>query len=192
MVRRRYYTARHKAKKFKWSVERTSLYATLSPPESETDRQLVIVPGTTIEGTRCVKNLTVELCTSYNPVMINNSLDNHLPTELQHNGVIYWALVYIPEGYPPQDLHLPDFSTQDPPPNTLTNNLYSGNQFVMSSGLFPASNPRVKIRTPLSRNLNSGDTIALLLRFVNQNNVELPTEWSLKVFGLVTYAVCFK
>lgn len=191
MVRRRYWTARHKAKKFKWSVERTSLYATLAPPESETDRQISVVPATNVEGTRCVKNLTVELCTSYDPVM--TVVSSGLPTELQYNGVVYWALVYIPEGYAPQDLHLPDFQPDaDPQPNTYINNLYAGNQFVMSSGIFPVSNPRVKIRTPLSRNLNSGDTIALLLRLVNQNNVELPTEWSLKVFGLVTYAVCYK
>lgn len=189
MVRRRYYTARHKAKKFKWSVERTSLYATLTQPNQETDNQIVVVPSTTVEGVRCVKNLTVELCTSYDPVMSDSV--GPLQSRLQLNGVIYWALVYIPEGYPPQDLHLPDFVQENPPTNKIQN-FYSGNQYVMSSGIFPLDNPRVRIRTPLSRNLNSGDTIALLLRLVNQNNLSLSDDWELKVFGLVTYAVCYK
>lgn len=66
-----------------------------------------------------------------------------------------YALVYVPEGYDPQRLNLPNagFGVQ----------MYPANQFVLSQGVLDFSGGPLRIRSRLSRNLNSGDSIYLIL-----------------------------
>ena len=71
------------------------------------------------------------------------------------SGVIYWALVFVPSGYSPNTLNLP---TQN-----SAGNLYEPNQFVMNCGCIDVDAGPTRISSPISRNLNSGDSIQLVL-----------------------------
>lgn len=94
-----------------------------------------IVPATSVEGMRKVKHTTVTL-TPYNA-----------SSDL---GAVCYALVYVPEGYNPNAL----FSS--------SSSIYEPNQFVMQCGLMDFSAGPIRIHSPISRNLNSGDSIWLV------------------------------
>lgn len=64
---------------------------------------------------------------------------------------IKWALVYVPAGTTPTPLN-------------DTGSLYEPNQFVMNCGVADGNAGPIRIFSRLSRNLNSGDGIALILR----------------------------
>lgn len=101
-----------------------------------------VVPDTTIGGMRKVKHLTVSMC----------SMDTN-DTLLSETGV--WALVYVPQGTSVNALNLTGTS------------LYEPNQFVMSCGTFDSNAGPVRIHSPVSRNLNSGDKIYLIVANAN-------------------------
>lgn len=100
---------------------------------------LNIVPGTSVEGMRKVKHTTVTL------------------TAPGDAAPIYYALVYVPEGYSANAL----FSS--------SSSLYEPNQFVMQAGVMDSSAGPIRIRSPISRNLNSGDSIWLVFGSVSSN-----------------------
>jgi len=58
------------------------------------------------------------------------------------------------------------------------------NQFVISSGTFTTQNNPVRIRSRLSRNLNSGDAILLTI-----TNLDAITETPCQIHGFVSYAI---
>ena len=103
---------------------------------------LNIVPQTSVEGMRKVKHTTVTL------------------TARADTAPIYYALVYVPEGYSANAL----FSSSA--------SLYEPNQFVMQAGVMDASAGPIRIRSPISRNLNSGDSIWLIYGST-QSNMEI-------------------
>ena len=94
----------------------------------------VVVPGVNLEGMRKVKHLTVSL---------------QMTTAVG----CWWALVYVPQGTSPNALNI-----------TSGQPLYEPNQFVMNCGVVDADAGPIRFTSPLSRNLNSGDSIVLLLR----------------------------
>ena len=124
--KRRFYS------KDKYSVEQYSFTATLATTQTNNLYQgaVTVVPTSTTQGMRKVKHLTVSL---------NFNLGSFL----------YWALVYVPEGYTYNPLN-------------SQGSLYEPNQFVMSSGLLNNNAGPSRITTPLARNLNSGDSIYLI------------------------------
>ena len=65
-------------------------------------------------------------------------------------GLIYWALVYVPAGYTPNYIN-------------SVGEMYEPNQFVMNCGLIDTDAGPQRISSPISRNLNSGDSIALVV-----------------------------
>ena len=73
-------------------------------------------------------------------------------------GPIYWAIVYVPQGTTPGVLNIDSTAVAD---------MYEPNQSRFSS--------------PVSRNLNNGDSIALLLRQTSTN--------TMGVDGTVRYAI---
>ena len=97
-----------------------------------------VVPDTAIQGMRKVKHLTVSLAS-------NESSDGGLPWT-------YWCLVYVPQGTAPNVMTL-----------TGGTGMYEPNQFVMNCGVADFTAGPVRIRSPVSRNLNSGDKIVLLM-----------------------------
>jgi hypothetical protein len=77
---------------------------------------------------------------------------------------ILWALVYVPEGFPAEALKL-DYGGV----NTLPPSLFEPNQNLIMSGVMPSTGTAEPItyRSRLARNLNSGDSISLLVRAIS-------------------------
>lgn len=149
---RKYYRKRY-VKKDKYSVENRIVQSnTINNWEHrastgdfastyQTDK--VIVPNTDVEGMRKCKHFTLTFTAGSNHEM----------------RPLYYALVYVPEGYSPNWINLPKYD------NIGVYSPYEPNQFVISQGLLDFSGGPLRIRSPLSRNLNSGDSIHLLLAF---------------------------
>jgi hypothetical protein len=106
-----------------------------------TTSQVEVVPATTTEGMRKVKNITVSATCG--------------PPTAQ--APLYWALVYVPEGTSPAGLNIAA-AAADP------TSLYEPNQFVMNCGIADPSAGPIRFWSPLARNLNDGDRIYLLIR----------------------------
>lgn len=97
---------------------------------------LLVVPPSSVQGMRKVKHLTVSFSSQSDSIMV-------------------YALVYVPLGY--------DANTINYPSQGNAISTYEPNQYVMSTGVLDFTGGPLRIRTPLSRNLNSGDSIHLIL-----------------------------
>ena len=115
-----------------------------------------IVPATTVEGMRKVKHVTVTCSTT-------------------HATPLYWALVYVPQGTVPGALNVATTGDET--------SLYEPNQFVLTCGISDPTAGPIRFYTPLSRNLNSGDAIYLL--------VANPTSDTPAVHGTARYAISY-
>ena len=100
-----------------------------------------IVPGSDIEGMRKIKHLTVSVASEAD------------------QGAFYWAIVYVPQGTVPGNINVGA---------TGASGMYEPNQFVMNCGVVDPSAGPIRFTSPVSRNLNDGDAIYLLVR--NTNN----------------------
>ena len=98
-----------------------------------------VVPPVTIQGMRKVKHLTVSMATAASPTTGTAS-------------VLYYALVYVPQGTSANTIQVDSTS------------MYEPNQFVMCCGVFDFDGGPLRIHCPISRNLNSGDSIALVVQ----------------------------
>ena len=137
--RRPYKRARY-GKRLKYSVQQKAVE--FSTGSDDATAKVEIVPASEIEGMRKVKHLTVSLATE------------------QDQGAFYWALVYVPQGTTAGNLSVNRV--------TGTTGMYEPNQFVMNCGCIdPAAGP-IRFTSPVSRNLNDGDSIYLCVR--NTNN----------------------
>ena len=105
------------------------------------DAGQTVVPASTTQGMRKVKHLTVSVA--------SNSTSQPYP--------LWWAIVYVPQGTTANTLQI-DSGT-----------LYEPNQFVMGCGVFDFDGGPLRVKCPLSRNLNSGDTIAFILHSTAAN-----------------------
>ena len=117
----------------KYSVEQRA--GTISIPASQ-QAWVQVVPDSSIEGMRKVKHVTVSVASSGSG----------------GSTVAWWALVFVPQGTSPSTLNI-----------SGTAGMYEPNQFVMNCGTFDSNAGPVRITSPLSRNLNSGDKIVLIL-----------------------------
>ena len=162
---RRYFRRRY-SRKNKYSVERTfgytdSVSTWTQIPASNTTIQnyqtsVGIVPATELQGMRKVKNFTLSFAkigTVAAPMV--------------------YALVYTPAGTSLNNLNYPAVD------NSVA--LYEPNQFVISSGLLQWDAGPMRIHSRLSRNLNSGDTINLILASPSNNGLQVAID--------VTYAI---
>ena len=82
---------------------------------------------------------------------------------------VLWALVYVPGGQTVGSVA------------SSAGALYATNQFVIASGLADFSGGPLRFHSPMSRNLNSGDSIHFLMRNLGSTNIE--------VASLVSYAI---
>ena len=103
------------------------------------------IPDTSVLGTRKVKNFSLSL--------------SLLSAE---DVPIFWALVYVPEGTESSQLN---FGNQGAEVITTTS-MYEPNQNVIMQGVLD-NKQSYKFRTPLARNLNSGDTVQFVFRPVS-------------------------
>ena len=132
--RRPYKRARY-AKRDKYSVQQKAVE--LATTSTDTTTKAEIVPGSDIEGMRKIKHLTVS-CSSE-----------------ADSGSFYWALVYVPQGTVPGNINVGA---------TGASGMYEPNQFVMNCGVVDPSAGPIRFTSPVSRNLNDGDSIYLLIR----------------------------
>ena len=91
-----------------------------------------------------------------------------------NNGAFYWALVYVPQGTTPGNLTVNII--------TGTTGMYEPNQFVMNCGVVDPEAGPIRFTSPVSRNLNDGDAIYLL---VKNTNVDGPITYN----AVVRYAI---
>ena len=164
---RRYVKRRPFAKRNKYSVEQTSFSLILPNLVADEDQNQLskqtsinIVPPTEVQGMRKVKNITISLCSAD-----NQSTDRSF----------FYALVYVPQGYNVGILRTPR--------DNQAFNMYEANQFVISCGVVDLSAGPQRIFTRLSRNLNSGDNIYLILKQATSSLPAFPVQ------GVVTYAI---
>ena len=146
------YKRRYRVNRDKYSVETTCVRLSTGTSILNNLYQdgQLIVPSSATQGMRKVKHLTVSLASSSTRAVI-------------------FALVFVPQGYAVNALD-----------GVVGHSLYEPNQFVMCTGCIDPDAGPIRIRCPLSRNLNSGDSIYLVCG---------TTEPSINLIGTVQYAV---
>ena len=165
--KRRYYKLH--SNKDKYSIEQTNFNSpavanwTQVPAANETQLDSLqwnidVVPPTDFQGMRKIKHLTISLC---------NAGSNTESLALIYN------IVFVPQGYAAQTIAFPN--------NGYALNNYTANQFVMSSGVIDFSAGPTRIYSRLSRNLNSGDRIILILA--------APGGAASSIIGQISYAI---
>lgn len=143
MVRRtRRYYRRRPYKTVKYSNETSSISDDVSVPVIGKDKPLTTVNSllainSNIQGMRKVKNFTLHI-------------DTNCPVPL------YFALIYVPQGTSPGNINVG--TVQNPV------SFYEPNQNVILSGICRTESPQLTFRSRLARNLNSGDSIAIIFR----------------------------
>lgn len=148
--RRRYY--RGYGKRLRYSNEtmtQTGTFNTGNTPNTDITASgnygvfppLQIIPQAVTQGIRKVKNMSLSIAP-----MLFDGTGNALQLPVRY------ALVYVPEGTNPSALQI----------GAGVNSLYEPNQNVIMQGSFLTSNP-YRTSTRLARNLNSGDSIYLLM-----------------------------
>ena len=150
----------YRGKRDKYSVEQTATVAVVPAATATAPGQsgISVVPATSVEGMRKVKHITVSLA---------------MPGTGAAPTSVYWALVYVPQGTGVGTMNIG---------SNLPANLYEPNQFVMNCGVIDFEAGPARVSTRLSRNLNSGDQIALLL-------ANPSTQGPIGVQAVVRYAV---
>nr|QIR82155.1 capsid protein [unidentified] len=145
----------------KYSVEQTGFQFTL--PTTNTNglyqQAVQVVAPDSAQGMRKVKHLTVNL-TLRNA---NNEIE------------LFWALVFVPQGYTPNAMYSATGS--------VSGSLYEPNQFVMNCGIVDPDAGPVRFRSPISRNLNSGDSIYLIVGSTEFGST------APEINGIVRYAI---
>lgn len=133
--RRRYYRKSYGGRD-KYSIEQRA--GTIGTDSNGNGNQTIVLP-TTVQGMRKVKHISVSLGGLYQSGTASS--------------IVYYAIVFVPSGYEVNNIE------------TATNaSMYEPNQFVMTSGILTLGTGSNKISTPISRNLNSGDAIYLVIR----------------------------
>ena len=139
------------ASRDKYSVETYSTIYTIptGTPQGAIAAQFTLVPATDDKGMRKVKHLTLNLA----PFKLDSAGDD--------STVFGWAILYLPEG-----VTLPAMNWVG---GTAPEDLIACNQFVMDSG-YCRDDEITRIRSRMSRNLNSGDSIILVIGAIQNVN----------------------
>lgn len=168
----RYYRRRYKTKNNKWEQVQVVSYCYLHQNRQTT---AVVVPADLSNGVRCAKHLKITLTTPYQGLADQGNIN------IANSLTFYWALVYVPQGYDPQEINIPQQINSSTP-------LYDANQYIMSSGVATITTQPVTVRTPLSRNLNSGDSIHLIFYSLaaGTSGEDVP------VWAHTSYSICYK
>ena len=150
----KYYRKKYyKGPKDKYSVERTAVVMTTAATAVNGLYQsaLSVVPSSSTQGMRKVKHLTAELtCGSA-------------------GAVIWWCVAFVPQGYTVNAIN-----------SAAGGSFYEPNQFVLAAGVNDPDAGPIRIRTPISRNLNSGDSLWLV---VGSTSAET------NIHGMIQYAI---
>ena len=139
MPYRRAYKRPRYGKRDKYSVQQKAFQFSA---DSGTSSTWLLVPATTLEGMRKVKHL-----------MVNLTID---PDSV---GPMWWAIVYVPQGTTVGSINVTTSAS--------ATGMYEPNQFVMNCGIADPTAGPIRFSSPVARNLNDGDAIALVVRHTN-------------------------
>ena len=166
MVRRYYRRLPRSNNRDKYSVEQTLIHTPQASTWTEvpaTDDTIAtkqfaisVIPPTNTQGMRKVKHFTITINATFS---------------------LCYALVYVPDGYEPNSINVPA--------EGMAISMYEPNQFVISQGVVDQDSGPTRITSPLSRNLNSGDSVYLILS-TGPQNTPIPTG---RVTSTVKYAI---
>lgn len=135
---------------------------------------MCMIPPSQNQGMRKAKNFTLTLT--------KTDSDGALTTP------IAWALVYCPNSVTPSNINIANWTATNSSPVSF----YEPNQNVIMSGVLPAnSNASAVFRTRLARNLNSSDTIFLVLTNVLTDAQHTANPCNFSVSASLNYAICY-
>lgn len=172
MRRARGYSRRYsrRIKTVKYSNETTNGSGEFQITGGVQDVAIPLIAPSNVQGTRKCKNFELSLCGS--PWGGDESVPSDIP--------ISWALVYVPEGTQPGELRKGALATPA--------SLYEPSQNVIMSGIWPGNlTSNYKVKTRLARNLNSGDSIFLILRA----SIDQPNGATKTVVVNLNYAIAY-
>ena len=138
MTYRRAYKRPRYGKRDKYSIQQKAATAVVSANQTSV---VDIVPPSLTEGMRKVKHLTVNLTQ-----IASGDAESNL----------FWALVYVPQG------HRQAASTSQQA--AAASAACTNHQFVMNCGVVDPTAGPIRMHSPISRNINDGDKISLLIR----------------------------
>lgn len=179
--RKRRYAIARPLKTAKYSNETYSTtYAGIVNPLGHSQEAVSMIPDTTVLATRKVKNFTLRIGL---PEL--HLLTTPTPTNTNANFCVLWALVFVPQNTEPQALQFSDPTAADP----VSISIYEPNQNVIMSGMF-TDFQTYTYKTRLARNLNSGDTVALVTNFFNYGATGTP-QMSYSIAAVLNYAISY-
>lgn len=180
--RYRRYRSRRALKSVKYSSETRKCYFSTvdAQPGNSSFTGQVVVPANQNQGMRKVKNFTVNISTIFSSPTAYDDMMTSV-----HSGdvcpAVTWFLVYVPAG---QDVTDPIVY------GDTFNSLYEPNQNVIISGVTDIFGNTKTSRTRLSRNLNSGDAVALIVYYPGTTDT-FGSASSIKCEAVINYAICY-
>lgn len=187
---RRYirYRPRRALKTVKYSNETTYGLKALTPQQSsQTNYQIFVVPPTLSMGTRKVKNITLNIGWDVGYFLWQTDTNGTRLTDGILN-LMYWALVFVPQGQNPGDLQLNAVNESN-----QASSIYEPNQNIIMTGVcdLQSQNATQKVRTRLARNLNSGDSICFVACILTNQDYNPSTLDPVQVTVAANYAICY-
>ena len=136
------------------------------------DNIVLLIPATSIQGMRKAKNFTLRMTTNaVNPML--------------------FALVYVPEGTHPSKITVDSGPADTPFSHITSSDLYNPNQNVIMSGEIVA-NMQNNFKTRLARNLNSADSVCLVIKSQFPETVDPEVNRvEYKINIILNYAITF-
>ena len=166
MPRRRHhkkYSLSRPVKLVKYSNETFSFVSTRAY-NNGADAWVMVSKSTEVLGTRKAKNFTLTFTTGANYPFV-------------------FALVFVPEGTDPSPIQI---GTQITSNYLISTSLYNPNQNVILQGIAAGyTGGPIRYKTRLARNLNSGDSVVLVLKPL------IPYEGNIDICGTVNYAISY-
>ena len=177
--RRRYAIARPlKTAKYSNETYGTNIYG-LTLLNSSIQKQVPMVPNTTVLATRKCKNFTLRIGiveSRYNTTRVNDGF------------LLHWALVFVPQGLSPSNLVLSEANAAEAQPTSIS--VYEPNQNVIMQGVI-TDMQAYTYKTRLARNLNSGDSIYLVTCFYSSRTGEATETADFLAAATLNYAVSY-
>lgn len=120
-----------------------------------TSQAVTMIPASDVQGLRKVKNFTISI--SQSPTTNSQGV-------VQFASSFIYALVYVPAGTTANAITIGS--------GNAAASLYEPNQNVICSGVCDSASGQLRISSRLARNLNSGDSIALVFRPTHTTGTE--------------------
>lgn len=127
---------------------------------------------TAIFGMRKAKNFTLTLA-------------SNVPTSIGNAAIVEFALVYWPQVYAnAPTTYIPTLS--DLPASGNAVSMYEPNQNVIMQGIWTLSESSYRGFSRLARNLNSGDTLMIIMKYVGD---PIPANTTINIAGTIKFAI---